>query len=352
MQIFFLPEHRIPRTGAGKYRRSELVAVTGAQAVDLDAMRAIVWSGQTDSCSACTKPDQALYGLRFILSVWVVQRHVGQVDNTWHAVRNTSITMTGFMLLGGFMLSASVSQPLARRDRINLYVSRLGASLPVYWFSLVLSIASFLCYCRPNQCVFDADAHKSPQIWWGKFLSSLLLFGTGFGFPIALLVGFVFNGPLWFSSAYNTLLLLFPYIDAASRRLATASWPCTWLVLTGTTLTCFAPFSFMIPSTEWYFTNRFTFIGWICTFSLGSITFRIFAMFAHARATHPKRTRLVWSVVTDCLSLIMVAVILLAVHVSFDSGIVFGDMRMCTFVVVLWIYGACDSMRCAGLNAC
>jgi hypothetical protein len=355
-QIFFLQEDQLPRTGAGKYKRSELLRVTGAQAVDLDAMHAI--SGQlqanmepratarleysnangealvvanavvaSDSMLDVSRPDPALHGLRFMFALWTIQRHVGQLNSAWSALRNMSVSMSGFMLLAGFLLSASSTEHISRQDRVNFYVSRLGASLPVYWFGFTLAIAEFLCYCRPGNCPMDADPQNA-SLWWGKFVFSIVAIGTGFAFPLSSFFGYIIHGPLWFFSAYNTLLLIFPDIDLIVRYTATLRNGTVLLVLAGAVLCAYSPISFLFPGGNgWYLANRFGAPGWLATFMLGVIVHRVFARSADARATHPKRTRIIWAITTDSMSILMGVMLVLTANVDVMIGVNFGQFE-------------------------
>ena len=351
-QVAFVSGEDLPKTSTGKYKRSQMATKFGVKAVDYAAMEL------SKKASKVIQVSKALYGMRFLLALFVVQVHVGVMPNKgWAIIQTFSFSMVGFTLLAGFLLSARTSSAISKGERLEFLVTRLAAGHAIF---LIGTILAFPWYFLSYQHDYTKPVVIVSLIW------SLLITVTGFHFNFFALmfliipdeVGlatYVFLPLTWYQTMYYTCLLFFPFADAVFRKLKGLKlFVVTLFMLLQTSIWGWA-FEMIDSRLE---VLDFTVVTWIWCFFLGNLMWRIFEL------THPHNPML-WTVLTDSISVVFV-VILVAIIATDNTfpvvgiseydfyakyvvpilnrwpnqpGHMIGRQRTGTVIMAIWIYG-------------
>lgn len=218
-QIFFVESaDDIPKTGTGKYKRLRLAKEFGLTAVDLVARDAL---GGGDA-EPIPKPHKALYGVRFFFAIWVVYMHMGDLGETAGHCRDMSISMPGFFMLAGFLLSAATSRPIENyrefwRSRIlsahPMYLLAFAVSAPIYWLVCVtrddgslMGGTAFAQICSWREWSLTT---ASKQVW---LMLTVVFAQTAWPWGQRASNEYFPDDPVWFSSAYYFSVFCFPFL--------------------------------------------------------------------------------------------------------------------------------------------
>lgn len=350
-QVVVVKEDQIPKTSTGKYKRGAMAEHLSVGAVDYRAMEA------SKLAKGVITPSKALYGLRLILALFVVQHHVGIMPNKgWAIIQTFTLNMTGFTILAGFLLSSRTTKEVSKEERLDFFVTRLAAGHGVFLLAIAFALPQvFLTY------QFDASAATIVSLIW-SFAITL----TGFHMNFSILMYFIipervglytfwFLGVTWYQTMYYTCVLVFPFTDRIFRRLSGAPLAiCTFVMLV---LTSTLGWALPMIDPDLALLN-FTVVEWIWCFFLGNLMWRIFQI------SHPHPPR-IWAVLTDTLSvgfvLFYVAIILtddtfknpfLSEYETYlrfvvprwnrwanEIAVLVGHQRAGSAYMTLWIYG-------------
>ena len=77
-QVLIVKETDLPKGRTGKYQRNRMAEVLGAEAVDLDAEKALRALNEER-----VVPSRALHGLRFLVAMWVSSQDIGVMWGRW-----------------------------------------------------------------------------------------------------------------------------------------------------------------------------------------------------------------------------------------------------------------------------
>mmetsp|Transcript_78429 Transcript_78429/g.190029 ORF Transcript_78429/g.190029 Transcript_78429/m.190029 type:complete len:804 (+) Transcript_78429:1311-3722(+) len=217
--VFVTPE-QLPVGRSGKYKRFLFAETLNAVAMDTAAMEAVV--GGAGGAAAGTKfedvgdfdrsfkPSKSLYGLRFLMGLWVVQLHVSYMPTfAWAKLRSYSLNMPGFIIIAGLQLAASATHTIKAEDRREYFISRFAATWPVFLLSFVVSVVAYTTWCFPG-----AENESCPSetgAWMALFAANCVLYLSGVGGGTSL------NGPAWYQSAFYFLTICFPAADGMCR---------------------------------------------------------------------------------------------------------------------------------------
>eukprot|EP00397_Hematodinium_sp_SG-2012_P000896 GEMP01000897.1.p1 GENE.GEMP01000897.1~~GEMP01000897.1.p1 ORF type:complete len:1116 (+),score=225.79 GEMP01000897.1:115-3462(+) len=377
----------IPQTSAGKCIRTNLHKELSVSPVDVSAANTLSAPTQktvnkkipfvdsstiigstsiggkstvdSSHCKVITKTPsvcKALYGLRFILALWVVQRHVGLMPfKAWERMQNFSMNMTGFTFIAGFMTAASVTTPLRETELRQFYANRISAIHAMYLLGLV--------YALPFCFVIYWDKFKLMTMSHHIMSTILHLLAQG---PLAIMWDAApVLGVTWYQCMLYFNIAAFPLTDYLARK-------CNLRLLqfcvlpVGVFLSCAAlPFLHWSGQDlhKWCFAWGFSAVTWYPVFSSGVMTYYVW------QRNHPNDAttgRVKWAVITDALSLVFLAIIIVIASVecfipetdsfflmqcqegvldfshsrlSSQLGDLIGWNRLCTPLIALWVYG-------------
>ncbi|CAK0906077.1 unnamed protein product [Prorocentrum cordatum] len=348
------------------------------------------------------KPHKAVYGLRFFFAIWVVFMHVGNFNDRIKRLRDISISMPGFFMLAGFMLSAATTRPIV--DRAHFYKSRIIAAHPLYLLSVFLSLPIYYMVCigkGEDRLGGSGFTHTCEQRemdrdddGWGALrrvgreaymLFSLVAAQTAWPWGVASSELFFVNPALWFSSAYYFTVFCFPFVHSWAKSPlfnptadSTQRWcACSRSRLFGCNLYCCRP---MLLSTlvitvgtkvgHWITKYALYYSGWhntpneaawacwtfpptwLGTFMLGVLTFNAFEF--NRRGASESEYWPFWGVLTDSITLMLLLIIALTA-VCYDADRVFAmffgahsyhggagldqGWQLCLPVLAVWLYG-------------
>jgi len=291
---FLISAEELPKTRTGKYMRVGLHAKLKLDAVDLNAQKALASSGgeaiESESIPPPVRPHPAIYGVRFVFAIWVVFIHVGNFPREISVWRSLSISMTGFFILAGFLLTASTKHAVT--DKASFYRNRIIAAHPLYLLALAFSIVVFYIACQTTEHAVLGESCGDPanagfQAIWGVISVFMNVFAQN-AWPWGLIFN-MYNGPLWFSSAYYFCIFSFPFVynfmmkhkSYTMQLLRPAGtvacfgcicWSscCTWIILAG--ILAVATGDIVLGFMVGYMFPPI----WLMIFSLGMILFLVF----------------------------------------------------------------------------
>lgn len=370
--VIFLTTESLPKTGTGKYRRAEFCFHLGLVAVDLSAAAQLqnqdVPETQEAHGKVHVKPDKAIHGIRFFISVMVIFYHIGKFPRAISVWRSFIPSMSAFFILAGFSFRASQNGPI--RDVWNFYRGRIIAAHPLYLLPIIYMLLLFFLVCPParnNESIvlgsfegfgevtlnytqsFEgpgssgdclAGMHQGSSGRYAVYIieTLLVLIFAQLAWPWGLKfqMGTWFKSPLWFSSAYYFCILLFPLFYFLGAKMA--SIPCwsprsfyrkpallvlcwvlvtvaTWelgkllMMLAGVTIAkdLSEPWSGWLDGQQ-AMQNQIPYCFppiWAARFFLGMITYDLFEM---NRGTKGSHTWQHWGKVVDCLTALMLLV--------------------------------------------
>jgi len=286
-QVLVKEEGDIPKTASGKYQRRRCAEVFGVVAVDTNAARAVRLAAGVDvdetPAEADRVPCAALHGLRFVLALWVVQRHVGLLHSfAWSAIRDFSFNMSGFTILAGFQMAiAARHRPIQVEERRTYMLSRLASLHALFLLATIISAALAVPW------MVSIDGFDP-----GFFTIALILHSTGFLMLLPI------NGVHWYQGVMYVFILIFPAVDSWARNVQQGNrrWALALV--------------FMVVALGFNFFGIFytTPLPWLGTF--------IAAMMAAyewlADVKSGPESRRLWAVVADCLSLFWLAMLVVS----------------------------------------
>ena len=224
-------------SSSGKYMRSKMADHLGVKAVDTRALQVITTASQMHAQSLVqakanedrtlwekllilleTKseeghrviPSDALNGVRFLVTLFVVQVHVGLFPNlTWVKLQGYFPNMMIFFSLAGFQATCQVARSV-KGQWAHFVGTKIGALHSLYVISQLFTFPSYV--------LFRAFDEQGNLIWdAGDWVKHILLFifctVTGLGHKWNV------NMFTWFQSTFYLFLALFPFIDDYLRRL-------------------------------------------------------------------------------------------------------------------------------------
>lgn len=216
-KILIVNEESLPKTRSNKYTRIGLAEKLNVKfdndEVDLLALKPV-------------RIHKAVVGVRFILACWVFFNHVGDFSAGWNYARSFCLHPPAFFFLGGFLLSASTNAPVVD-DLKNFYAVRLAVLHPMYVFSVICLLATFVIRCNPQTFQESFDYDKEPEegnfyvcqasifeMPWGLTLftslfSHLLGLQT---WPFSIPFQWFISMYAWFSSVYIFCVIVFPWV--------------------------------------------------------------------------------------------------------------------------------------------
>ena len=293
-KILFVDEASLPRTRSNKYTRvglAEKLNVTfDEDEVDLLALKPV-------------RIHKSVIGVRFVLACWVFFNHVGDFSAGWNYARSFCLHPPVFFFLGGFLLSASTNAPVVD-DLSNFYAVRLAVLHPMYIFSVICLLATFVLRCNPQSYQDHFEYDKEPEFgefyvcqpsivempWGWTLFSSLLTHLLGIQtWPFSIPFQWFISMYAWFSSVYIFCVFVFPWIHKSfytqrQNKEKLKKYMTGWLVL---------HYSFVaLFSLNWYFESdtdigqiygigAYLFPpGWLPCFALGIGAYFVFALYA------------------------------------------------------------------------
>jgi acyl-CoA synthetase (AMP-forming)/AMP-acid ligase II/acyl carrier protein len=318
-------DKRLPKTSSGKYQRRLFAEALGVKPVDLPVQVA-----QQPATSLLDRPSKALMGLRFFMSLWVAQRHVGVFPNKgWNVIRDVSINMVVFFLLAGMMMSTSATRAIAKGERRAFYAARLGAMQPTLLVATLFALPAYFAYDHNF-----ANVRAVGLVW------------SLFGYFTGLFVNYasvVFIGPAWFQTALYWHIFAFPFLDKWLRGVRRQG------ILVGImgaccTITAIIPLTWSTPA-SWVIGYTMP-LGWLSVYTAGII------LACHFRLNQGQRLPpAVWGVITDTITALWVVMLWLGTLDGKTKGkdsdyrynsvasIVMGDLRNAIWVAAPWVYG-------------
>jgi len=289
-QIKFLGSaEELLKGSTGKYIRSKMASHLNVTAVDTGALRVLTSvsqlhrqqnfdgaqpaASQTDSPSLSGKlgwlvslindlavmephghrvvPAEALNGVRFLVSCFVVMVHVGLFPNlTWIKLQGYAPNMMVFFSLAGFQTTCQVANSITGRWA-SFVGTKIGSLHSLFVISQLITFPSYVLFTA-----FDDNGNLQWGVmdWVRVVIRFVFSTATGLGHA-----GDV-NMFAWFQSVFYVFLILFPFLDGYLRTQSLKKQG-TLLVLFGLIASAFWALVYLFLPRE-FFWEEFYPIGW------------------------------------------------------------------------------------------
>lgn len=267
---------------SGKYIKAKMADHLGITAVDTGALRILTSASQmheatlaqgqetseddTDQtlwewCLALLEtksedghrviPSDALNGVRFLVTLFVVQVHVGLFPNLpWVKMQGYFPNMMIFFSIGGFQTTCQVARSV-KSQWAHFVGTKVGALHSLFVISNLITYPSYVLFRA-----FDEDGNL---VWgasdWVKSVFWLLFCTmTGLGHKWNV------NMFTWFQSTYYIFLAMFPFIDDY-LRLLTLKRQLIWLFVSGLTAGALWGLLFVTTPSDTFWNDLYP-LGW------------------------------------------------------------------------------------------
>lgn len=284
---------QLPQTATGKVIRFKIHSWLKVTEVDTRAVEAISGKNLRRIPAIC----KAIYGLRFLLALWVVQHHVGILPfKEWSRLQNCGFSVTGFTLIAGFSLASNVTSQIRYFEWVQFITSRVGAMHGLYLLALVYALPYYFIAYWEALDKFPLGTH---------FLSAILhISGAGilapmlFGAPAVL-------GVTWYMCTIYFNVAFFPITDYVARRLRLALLQYVFLPLSVIVSCGIIPFITWADKERvmhWYVSPWM----WTPCFTSGVLAYHVWR-----RSYDPQRGRVKWAIITDTTTLFLLVFLVL-----------------------------------------
>ena len=218
--IFYTSSEGLLQGPTGKYLRRKMATHFGAIAKDLGAMRLLERqqhsSRHVDDSQSNPVPSSALNALRFLMSIYVVQFHIGLLPNNalvrvqgFHGFR-----MTIFFVLGAFQMTCSVKSSV--KSNASAFVgTKIGSLHAMFLLSQIMCLSSYLllqCGVNGYQMQFEnrSCVHILPFYLPAFVINTLTaLYPTDPSNPTMS----------WFITSFYLFIVAFPFVDHHLQRM-------------------------------------------------------------------------------------------------------------------------------------
>jgi len=224
----------------GKYQRSKMADHLGVTAVDMGALRSLVMASRiqagkspeqgnanieqektlwekalvlletTQKDNKRVIPSDALNGVRFLVTCFVVQVHVGLFPNLpWVKLQGYFPNMMIFFSIAGLQTTCQVARSV-KGQWANFVGTKVGALHSLFMISQLITFPSYVLFRA-----FDEDGNLiwDARDWLLNIVWFIFATFTGMGHKWSV------NMFTWFQSTFYIFLALFPFIDDRLRHL-------------------------------------------------------------------------------------------------------------------------------------